>query len=94
MSEEVTYSDDYLKLKEEMQEQFRQLRESFEASNKEKDDIIAELKEQNQGLQRALVRSATIDPPEPVKEPTAEDLYKSELEEQVSITKKYMELYR
>ena len=89
--EQPKYSDDYLKLKEELNAQFNELKASFEASNKEKDDIIAQLKEQNQGLQRALVRSAVSDPPkEEPKEPTEEELYQQEVDTLAKKTMEYM----
>lgn len=86
-----TYSDDYLKLKEEMNAQFNELKQAFEATAKEKDEEIAKLKEQNQGLQRALVRSAVTDPPaEEPKEPTEEELYQAQVDDQAKRTLEYM----
>ena len=65
----------YDQLKSEMQAQYNELKSAFEASTKEKDDLIAELKQSNQDLQRALLRSAFTEGPsqsEPVKTPEQE----------------------
>ena len=65
----------YDTLKQEMQAQYNELKSAFEASTKEKDDLIAELKQSNQDLQRALLRSAFTEGPsqsEPVKTPEQE----------------------
>ena len=82
--------DDYAKLRDEMAQQFKELKDSFEASNKEKDEIIAQLREQNQGLQRALVRSAMTEPPVQEKEPTPEERYYAERDRLVQLTKERM----
>ena len=65
----------YEQLKTEMQAQYNELKSAFENSTKEKDDLIAELKQSNQDLQRALLRSAFTEGPsqsEPVKTPEQE----------------------
>lgn len=60
----------------EMQSQYAALKESFEQSTKEKDDIISELRKTNEELKRAVVRTAfSPAPPEEKEEPTAEELY-------------------
>lgn len=89
--EEPKYSDDYVKLRDEMAEQIKTLKESFEASNKEKDELIQHLKEQNQELQRAVVRSAMTEPPkdEP-HEPTEEELYNAERDRLIARTRENM----
>lgn len=89
MSEE-TPDDPIVSLRNEFAEQFAELKASFEASNKEKDEIIQQLKEQNQGLQRALVRSATTDPPIEKKEPTEEEVYAERVKSLAERTRQYM----
>lgn len=70
-----TITDPVVQLRDEMNAQFAEMKSSFEASLKEKDELIAQLKEQNQGLQRALVRSAVMDPPKVEVPKTEEELY-------------------
>ena len=72
--------DPVVALRDEMNAQFNELKQSFEASLKEKDELIAQLKEQNTGLQRALVRSAVMDPPKAEEPKTEEQLYADEVE--------------
>ena len=62
-------------LRNEFQEQFSALKTSFEESTREKDELIAQLQQSNQDLQRALLRSAFTEGPsqsEPVKTPEQE----------------------
>lgn len=89
MTEEQV-EDSVVALRDEMNAQFAQLKESFEASIKEKDEIIAQLKEQNVGLQRALVRSAVMDPPKQDVPKSQEELYQDELNRRIERTKFYM----
>lgn len=89
----VGQQDDlYTKLKEEMQTEFSTLKEAFEAERRELNDTIAKLTEQNQGLQRALVRQATTEPPAKAEEhiPTEEELYAAEVERCAQNTKEKM----
>lgn len=72
-------ADPVVALRDEMNAQFNELKASFEASIREKDDLIAQLKEQNTGLQRALVRSAVMDPPKQEHVPTEEELYQEKV---------------
>ena len=90
MSDEI--ADPVVQLRDEMNAQFNELKSSFEASLKEKDELIAQLKEQNTGLQRALVRSAVSDPPKPEPVKTDEQLYKEKVVEIAERTKRYMEM--
>ena len=65
----------YEQLKTEMQAQYNELKSAFENSTKEKDELIAQLKQSNQDLQRALLRSAFTEGPSqsaPVKTPEQE----------------------
>lgn len=92
MTEEPTQQDElYVKLKEEMQAEFTQLKEAFETERNELNDTIAKLTEQNQGLQRALVRQATTEPA-PIEEPpkTEEELYRDEIDRCARNTKQMM----
>ena len=65
----------YEQLKQEMQAQYNELKSAFENSTKEKDELIAQLQQSNQDLQRALLRSAFTEGPSqsaPVKTPEQE----------------------
>lgn len=62
-------------LRDEMSAQFSEMKASFEASVREKDAEIEQLKEQNKGLQRALVRSAVMEPPRQEIPKTQEQKY-------------------
>lgn len=65
----------YEQLKTEMQAQYNELKSAFENSTKEKDELIAQLQQSNQDLQRALLRSAFTEGPSqsaPVKTPEQE----------------------
>lgn len=69
----------YEQLRSEMNEQYNALKDSFEQSSKEKDELIAQLKEQNELLNRALLRS-TFTTPEPKEQPKSEEeLYKDRI---------------
>lgn len=71
--------DPVVQLRDEMNAQFNELKQSFEATLKEKEELISQLKEQNTGLQRALVRSAVMDPPKVEEPKTEEQLYNEEV---------------
>ena len=65
----------YEQLKTEMQAQYNELKSAFETSTREKDELIAQLQQSNQDLQRALLRSAFTEGPSqsaPVKTPEQE----------------------
>ncbi len=65
----------YEQLKQEMQAQYNELKSAFENSTKEKDELIAQLQQSNQDLQRALLRSAFTEGPSqsaPAKTPEQE----------------------
>ena len=65
----------YEQLKQEMQAQYNELKSAFENSTREKDELIAQLQQSNQDLQRALLRSAFTEGPSqsaPVKTPEQE----------------------
>lgn len=95
MAEEEQQDDLYLKLKEEMQTEFATLKEAFENERSELQATIAKLEEQNQGLQRALVRTATTEPPEKEPEPpTEEELYQAEIDTVAQKTKEIMKELR
>ena len=80
----------YETLKSEMQAQYNELKSAFEASTKEKDDLIAELKQSNQDLQRALLRSAfTEGPSQPAPEKTPEQEYEENIKTLFEKSKAY-----
>lgn len=89
MTDEIV--DPVVALRDEMNAQFNELKTSFEESLKEKDDLIAQLKEQNTGLQRALVRSAVMDPPKVEETKTEEQLYAEKVD---SLAKRTIEIMR
>lgn len=92
MTEETTQIEDsVVALRDEMNAQFNELKQSFEATLKEKEELISQLKEQNTGLQRALVRSAVMDPPKVEEPKTEEDLYNEEVER---LSKRTLEIMR
>lgn len=78
-------------IKQELQEQMATMKESFEQSLNEKDDQIKQLLEQNQQLQRALVRSAMTDPVPAPQPKSEEDIYKEQIQALAGKTLKYME---
>lgn len=90
MTEEQSIEDPVVQLRDEMSAQFNELKSSFEASLKEKEDLIAQLKEQNVGLQRALVRSAVMDPPKIDTPKTPEEQYQDTLNQRIARTNEYM----
>lgn len=75
-------------LRNEFQEQFTTLKESFEASNKEKDELIEQLKSHNQELERALIRSAVHEAPAPQK--TSDQIYSEKISALADKTLNYM----
>jgi hypothetical protein len=79
-------------LRNEFQAQFAALKESTEASIKEKDEKILALEAENKDLHTALLKSAfTIQvPKEP--EPTEEELYAKQIQTLYEKSKKYSEL--
>lgn len=72
--------DPVSQLRDEMAAQFDELKKAFAEETSEKDKLIADLKEQNKSLQRALVRSAVNDPPAKEAEKTSEDLYNEKVQ--------------
>lgn len=92
MTEEQPQENIYETLKNEMQSQYNELKSAFEQSNKEKDDLIASLKSQNEDLQRALVRTAfTV--PEPEEQPKSEEeIYMDHVQHLLRKAKTYSKL--
>lgn len=91
MTEETQIEDPVVTLRDEMNAQFAELKASFEATLKEKEELITQLKEQNTGLQRALVRSAVMDPPKVETPKTEEELYNEEVER---LTKRTLDIMK
>ena len=77
-------------LRDEMSAQFSEMKASFEASVREKDAEIEQLKEQNKGLQRALVRSAVMEPPRQEIPKTQEQKYAEHICDLAGKTLNYM----
>lgn len=78
---EPVIDDPIIALRNEFSEQFATLKASFEQTNKENNELIAKLKEENDALHRALVRSALNPEPVPVKEKTEEEIYNDRIKE-------------
>lgn len=88
--EPATDSNPYEQLKSEMQAQYNELRSAFEAATKEKDELIAQLQQSNQDLQRALLRSAfTEGPSQPAPEKTPEQVYEENIKTLFEKSKAY-----
>ena len=83
-------ADPIVALRDEMNAQFNEMKESFKAEMSEKDELISQLKEQNTGLQRALVRSAVVDPPKQEVVKTEEELYQDKIDALAKKTLAYM----
>lgn len=90
--DEPVIEDPIVALRNEFQEQFATLKDSFEKSNKEKDELIAKLTEENDALHRAIVRSAVNPEPVPVKEKTEEEIYNERIQELANKTLEYMRM--
>ena len=88
MSDEIDdrITDPVAQLRDEMNAQFNELKASFDATLKEKDAEIAKLTEQNTGLQRALVRSAQMDPPKQEVTKTEDEIYQERVKAQAERT--------
>ena len=69
------------KLRDEFTAQFATLKTSYEKTAAEQKETIEKLTKENQDLQRALIRSVTLDPQPASKEPTAEELYQKRIDE-------------
>ena len=80
-------------LRNEFQQQFDALKQSFEQSAKEKDESIASLTERLKQANAALLKSAfTERPSEPPKEKSPEELYQEEIQTLYEKSKKYSEM--
>ena len=83
----------YEQLKQEMQAQYNELKSAFENSTREKDELIAQLQQSNQDLQRALLRSAfTEGPSQSAPEKTPEQEYEEKIQDLYKRSKKYQEM--
>lgn len=87
-----TQADAFSKLRDEMSEQFAQLKSSFESELAERDSRIVELTEQNTSLQRALVRSAMTEPTPVPKQKTEKEVYDETISALADKTLRYMSL--
>lgn len=79
------------KLRDEFTEQFTTLKTSYEKTAAEQKETIEKLTKENQDLQRALIRSVTIDPQPASKEPTVEELYQKRIDD---LSKKSLEIMK
>lgn len=77
-------------LRDEMAEQFAQLKASFESQVSERDARIVELTEQNTSLQRALVRSAMTEPPKVPEKKSEKEVYDDTIKTLAEKTLRYM----
>ena len=83
----------YEQLKQEMQAQYNELKSAFENSTKEKDEMIAQLQQSNQDLQRALLRSAfTEGPSQSAPEKTPEQEYEEKIQDLFARSKEYQRM--
>ena len=81
-SKENPPSEDAIsKLRDEFQQQFSTMKESFEAENKKNLDLITKLTKENEDLHRALVRSAQLPPEQKQPEKTEEEIYQEKIAE-------------
>lgn len=90
-SSETDKRSEIEKLRDEFTEQFATLKTSYEKTAAEQKETIEKLTKENQDLQRALIRSVTIDPQPASREPTAEELYKKQIDE---LSKKSLEILK
>lgn len=77
---DVTQSDPIQALRDEFAEQFATLKQSFESQISERDETITKLKEENDSLHRALVRSAMTTPVAPAPVKTEQDVYNDRIQ--------------
>ena len=77
---EAPPADDAIsKLRNEFQEQFNTMKETFAAENKKNLETISQLTKENEDLHRALVRSAQLPPEQTAKEKTPEEIYQEKI---------------
>ena len=83
----------YEQLKQEMQAQYNELKSAFENSTREKDELIAQLQQSNQDLQRALLRSAfTEGPSQSAPAKTPEQEYEEKIQDLYQRSKNYQRM--
>lgn len=90
--EQTTQPNPIEELRNEFQAQFVALKESTEASIKERDERILALEAENKDLHTALLKSAFTVPTPKEPEPTEEERYKAEIQTLYEKSKKYSEL--
>lgn len=76
-------------LRNEFQAQFTALKESTEASIKERDEKILALEAENKDLHKALLQSAFTVPAPKEPEPTEEELYRKHVQTLFEKSKQY-----
>lgn len=84
-------TNEYEKLRNEMNAQFQALKDSFDAKSKEDSEKIEALTKENGELHKALLRSAftTEQPVQPVVEKSEEELYKERIANIFEKSKQY-----
>ena len=90
-SSETDTRSEIEKLRDEFTEQFATLKTSYEKTAAEQKETIEKLTKENQDLQRALIRSVTIDPQPASHELTEEELYQKRIQE---YSKKSLEILK
>lgn len=80
----------YMELKNEMTSQMDALRQSFDAYKEEKETELAQLKEDNKQLQRALIKETFSPAEQPKQEPTEEELYANKVQALAARSKELM----
>lgn len=79
---ETSQADLIAQLRDEFAQQIGALKSSFEETNKKLTEENTSLKHQNEDLQRALVRSATVpDEHHVVDPPSEEEIYRRKIED-------------
>lgn len=71
--------DPIVALRNEFAEQFTALKTSYEEVTRQQTELINQLKEENDSLHRALIRSAVT--PQPAPEKTPEQLYEDRIQQ-------------
>lgn len=91
-TETIQSEDPITALRNEFQEQFTALKSSFDAQRTEMEETITKLRDENDSLHRALIRSAINPTPSEPKPKTEEELYNEKVSELAEKTKRYMSL--
>jgi nanoRNase/pAp phosphatase (c-di-AMP/oligoRNAs hydrolase) len=90
-NEPTPETNEYEKLRNEMNAQYQALKDAFDAKSKEDEDKIEALTKENSELHKALLRSAFSMEPQvqPVVEKSEEELYKERIANIFEKSKQY-----